>query len=162
MRKAYTVTSSAVIGAPAEIVYGIIADYREGHPHILPRKYFTSLEVEQGGTGEGTVIRFQMRVLGKTQNFRAVVTEPVPGRILVETNVEPGDSVTTFIVEPEGARSVVTFSTEMDYAGGLAGAFKRFVTTRMLLRIYARELELLDRLAVSRASGRQTTAPVDA
>lgn len=46
MRKTYTITASATIGAPAEIVYRILADYHEGHPHILPRKYFTFLAVE--------------------------------------------------------------------------------------------------------------------
>ena len=52
MGKTFTVQASAPVGAPAEVVYNIIADYRKGHPHILPRKYFEWLEVEQGGRGE--------------------------------------------------------------------------------------------------------------
>lgn len=55
MRKEYQVTSSAMVKAPAEVVYQILADYRDGHPHILLRKYFTSFEIEQGGRGSGII-----------------------------------------------------------------------------------------------------------
>src|SRR5688500_20330956 len=76
MRKAYTVTASATVEAPAEVVYNILADYHEGHPAVLPRKYFTGLAVEGGsGYGDGTVIRFGMRAFGKTREARAAVTE---------------------------------------------------------------------------------------
>ena len=45
---------SSLIQAPAQQAYAIIADYRNGHPRILPRPYFVSLTVEQGGVGAGT------------------------------------------------------------------------------------------------------------
>ena len=154
MRKSFTVKASARVGAPAEVVYGIIADYRNGHPHILPKQYFEWLEVEQGGRGEGTVIRFQMRVLGQTRVLRAVVTEPEPGRVLVETDTGGGGPVTTFTVEPEESGSHVTFSTELTSAGGPLGVLERFVMKRILRRIYARELEQLGRVAVERSSVR--------
>ena len=44
---------SDVIEAHAEKIYGILADYREGHPAILPKPYFTEVKVEQGGQGIG-------------------------------------------------------------------------------------------------------------
>ena len=53
-----------------------------GHPQILPKPPFVSLEVEKGGIGAGTVIRIAMRVLGRLQTFGAVITEPEPGRVL--------------------------------------------------------------------------------
>jgi hypothetical protein len=56
------VTASAEIDAPAQRVYSILADYREGHPRILPKEYFPFLQVEQGGIGAGTRLHFQMRV----------------------------------------------------------------------------------------------------
>jgi hypothetical protein len=152
MGKTYTVKASATVNAPADVVYNIIADYRKGHPHILPRKYFDWLEVEQGGRGEGTVIRFQMRALGQTRVLRAVVTEPEPGRVLVETDTSGDGPVTTFIVEPEGSNSHVTFSTVLTSKGGLTGMLERFVLRRLLRRIYARELEQLGRVAVERSS----------
>ena len=150
MRKAYTVTASALVEAPAEVVYKILADYKEGHPHILPRKHFTFLAVERGGVGEGTLIRFGMRAFGKTRIARAAVTEPEPGRVLVETALDEGGPVTTFVVEPEGRRSRVTFSTELTSAAGLAGAVERFFATRYLKRVYALELRQLNDFALTR------------
>src|SRR5215218_6442166 len=127
MAKNFTVRASARVNAPAAVVYGIISDYRNGHPHILPKPYFEWLEVEQGGRGEGTVIRFQMRVLGQSRVMRAVVTEPEPGRVLVETDTGGSGPVTTFTVEPEESGSRVTFSTELTSAGGPVGLLERFV-----------------------------------
>jgi hypothetical protein len=152
MGKSFNVRASAHIDAPADVIYGIIADYRNGHPQILPRKYFEWLEVEQGGRGAGTVIRFQMRVLGQTRVLRAAVTEPEPGRVLVETDTSGDGPVTTFTVEPEGSGSHVTFSTEISSVGGPLGVLERFVLGRVLRRVYARELEQLGRVAVERTT----------
>lgn len=143
MRKVYTVTASALAEAPAETVYAILADYRDGHPHILPRKYFTGLSVERGGFGDGTVIRFGMRAFGKTREAHAAVTEPEPGRVLVETALDKGGPVTTFVVEPEGRGARVTFRTELTSRGGLFGVVERFVASRFLKRVYALELAQL-------------------
>ncbi len=49
----YTVVASADMDAPPDRVYAIIADYHNGHPHILP-KQFRNLTVEKGGVGAGT------------------------------------------------------------------------------------------------------------
>ena len=50
-------SSSAQIRAPGRIVYSLIADYRNGHPRILPPRYYPPpLEVERGGVGAGTAI----------------------------------------------------------------------------------------------------------
>jgi hypothetical protein len=152
MGKSFTVKASAHVDAPADVVYNIIADYRNGHPHILPKQYFEWLEVEQGGRGEGTVIRFQMRVLGQTRVMRAAVTEPEPGRVLVEKDTGGDGPVTTFVVEPEGSGSQVTFNTEMTTAGGPLGMLERFVLRRVLRHIYAAELKQLGRVAVERTS----------
>lgn len=146
--KTLRVTASAIVEAPTEWVYAIIADYRNRHPRILPKSYFLSLEVEQGGIGAGTVIRFQMRVLGKTQTSRATITEPEPGRVLVETN-EPDGAVTTFIVEPRegGRRAEVTIRTDLPTRGGVIGLIERPLVTMLLRRIYAKELALLNDVA---------------
>jgi hypothetical protein len=48
-----TISASAVVDAPAVTVYGVLADYHEGHPSILPRPPFGELVVESGGTGAG-------------------------------------------------------------------------------------------------------------
>src|SRR5438309_7243277 len=94
----YTVSASAHIDADPALVYRIISNYETEHARILPDA-FSRLAVEKGGIGAGTVITFQMRVLGRTQMFRAEVTEPVPGRVLVETDLDTNGGATTFVVE---------------------------------------------------------------
>ena len=147
----YQVTATGSINAPAEQVYAIIADYRNGHPHILPPQ-FSNLEVEQGGIGAGTVIRFQVTTLGRTQNFRAAVIEPEPGRVLVETDLDTG-AVTTFTVTPlERGRSQATILTEFKNKGGLLGSLERWMTSLFLPGIYKQELVKLAALAEGRVS----------
>lgn len=147
----YRATASALIHAPAAQVYALLADYRDGHPHILPNPPFVSLEVEQGGLGAGTVVRFQMRAFGKTQTFRALIETPEPGRRLVETDLEVG-TVTTFMVDPhaDGQQAQVTITTEGKVRAGLLGALERFFTLRFLQRTYAEELKRLAALAEAR------------
>jgi hypothetical protein len=143
------VSESAIIAAPAERVYGILADYRVGHPGILPNPPFDSYELESGGQGAGTIIRFRMTALGKTQFFRGAVTEPEPGRVLVESYFDTR-TVTTFTVEPQADDSHcrVTFSTDLEIRGGLFGILERCLITRFLRRTYRRELQNLADAAV--------------
>ena len=137
------IQASAVIQAPAARVYDIIADYREGHPRIVPPKYFKWMRVESGGVGAGTIVSFEMRVLGTSKVLRATIAEPEPGRVLVETIPENG-VVTTFRVEPDGASaSRVTISTALSPQRGLAAAVERWVSRRVLPGMYREELQRL-------------------
>ena len=140
----HTVTAAAFIEAAPERVYSIIADYRNGHPRILPGEY-DGLIVERGGLGAGTIIRFGMRLLGKTQTYRAAITEPEPGRVLVETVLDAKGVTTTFTVRPGpgGLKSDVTISTEVPVRHGLLGAVERFLATRFLRQIFRKQLTLL-------------------
>lgn len=135
--------SSAVIPAPPSIVYGLIADYRRGHPRILPRKYFQDLKVEEGGVGSGTRISFSMRSFGVRRLLRAKITEPEPGRRLVET-YDPTGMTTTFIVDGQDAdqSSLVTIATQY-VKRGPAGWMERWLAPRYLKKVFAAELELL-------------------
>jgi hypothetical protein len=143
----FVVSKSAEIGAPADQLYGIIADYRNGHPRILPAA-FTGLTVEAGGVGAGTRIRVGMRVFGRVMTFPAEVSEPYPGRVLVERNLGDRPSVTTFTVDRlEPARSRVTISTELPVRTGLLGRLERFLTRRFLEPIYTAELAKLAAVA---------------
>jgi Polyketide cyclase / dehydrase and lipid transport len=158
MSKGYKVTASSVIEAPAELVYRTLADYRKGHPSILPKPYFLSLEVEKGGVGEGTIINFQTRVLGETQSFRSEISEPQPGSVLVETNIGEMAGKTTFTVEPldGGSRSRVTIATDgkTKHSGGL-GVVERLIAKIMMRRIYKAELEQI--ALVCGSQGRNST-----
>ena len=140
----HQVSASGLVKAPADRVYALIADYRNGHPHILPKQYFTQLTVEEGGIGAGTRIRFQMKLMGRTQNFHAAISEPEPGRLLAETDLDSG-AVTTFTVQRvEGSNnSQVTITTEMQTRSGIAGRIQRFLMTRLLQPVYTAELAQL-------------------
>ena len=144
MTPTYTVSRTARIDAPPDRIYGILRDYHHGHPSILP-KAFRNLTVEQGGVGAGTKIRFDATVFGRTQQYVGVVSEPEPGRVLVERYTAPSASATTFIVEPQdgGRAATVTFLTEMPGRGGVAGRIERWVMNRILQPIYAEELQNL-------------------
>jgi len=150
MSPTYTVSRTARIEAPADRIYNIIRDYHHGHPSILP-KQFSNLRVEAGGIGAGTRIRFDVTVLGQTQHFVAVVTEPEPGRVLVEKNVEPTESVTTFVVDPDGTGQAanVTIRTELSSRRGLAGRVERYMTAKVLQSIYVAELQKLNERATA-------------
>ena len=135
---------SATVNGSAEKVYTVLADYVNHHPHILPPAYFTELEVEEGGTGAGTVFRAGFKMLGQEQSMRMRVTEPEPGRVLVETDLDSG-LVTKFIVEPRGEnQSEVTFDTTMKRSPGIQGWIERLIVPGYLRRVYRVELQQLD------------------
>jgi polyketide cyclase/dehydrase/lipid transport protein len=135
--------ASVVIAAPASTVYGIIADYRIGHPAILPPQYFEDFVVEAGGQGAGTRIRFTMRSYGSRLPCQAYVTEPEPGRLLVETDERTG-TTTRFLVEPlDGGRARVTFETDYHQARGPRGWLEALLVPRYLRTVYAAELQML-------------------
>jgi hypothetical protein len=142
-----------VINAPPDVLYGIIADYRNGHPKILPMPPFLSLDVEEGGVGAGTVIRVRMRMLGQTQTFRARITEPDPGRLLLETN--DNGYVSTFWVEPRGSgdQAEVTITTELKRAG-VSARVEAWLAARLLPSVYRRELQQLALVAAERGDGK--------
>ena len=134
---------SKKINSSPDVVYSIIADYINAHPKILPKPPFISLKVERGGIGAGTEMLVQMKMFNKVQTFRTVVTEPVPGKTLVETT-DTG-YITTFSVEPEnnGKSCLVTFSTELTNYPGLRKKFEFWVTSKLLQPVYKKELEIL-------------------
>lgn len=146
--KTQIASASKTIQAPADVLYSIIADFRNHHPHILPKPYFQGLEVETGGFGAGTITRFQMKLLGQTQAFRTLITEPEPGRVLVETDLGSG-AVTTFDLSPLENRTQtrVTISTELKNRG----VVESFIGKLMLQKVYRAELDLLAKRAQDQA-----------
>ena len=85
------------------------------------------------------------------QTLRCEVTEPEPGRVLVESDVA-SDLVTTFIVEPsDGERdSRVTISTRWT-RGGVRGFVERILAPRILQPVYRQELRNVEQLARKRS-----------
>src|SRR5512135_32482 len=135
--------SCALIPAAPATVYELIADYQRGHPSILPPKYFQNLTVEEGGFGAGTRISFQMCSFGTVRQVQAQITEPEPGRRLVETLSDIG-IVTEFTVEPVAGTqsSRVTIGTRYRKPG-LRGWLERLLAPAFLRTVYVAELRLL-------------------
>jgi hypothetical protein len=149
---AHQLSASALIPAPAQDVYAIIADYRAGHLKIIPKPPFVSVEVLEGGSGAGTVIRVKLKLFGKVQTYNAVVSEPEPGRVLAETN--DNGYVTSFIVEPRegGKQAYVTIATKLSGRGGILGALEHWLLNRTLRPVYIKELEQLAAVAGARTA----------
>jgi hypothetical protein len=149
-------TASRVIHASPEQIYNIIADYRDEHPRILPKQYFLFLNVEEGGYGAGTIINFRMRLLGQTQSFRSLITEPQPGRLLVETDIQ-SEMPTSFEVVPIDEMSRVTISTMLKGRNWIEGLIARPI----LEKIYRMELELLAQITENPRSEGTVKSMVD-
>ncbi|QDT37641.1 SRPBCC family protein [Stratiformator vulcanicus] len=147
------IEESRCIDAPAETVYAILANYRDHHPNILPPQ-FSDFEVLEGGVGEGTVIRFALKVSGRKNYGTMHVTEPDSGRLLAEADPKSG-LVTEFHVEPAGGEACeVTFKTYGRRNVQMPRFLARFVErslssiNRKILRpIYQDELRLLNEYA---------------
>ena len=132
---------SRTIEAPAATIYKIIADYVNHHPNILPEAYFEGLDVLEGGVGEGTRIDVFAKIKGSRQTLRMGVTEPQPGRVLVETDLD-GGITTTFTLEPLADRQTdLTISTAWPPASGFQALFNRFFLPRYVRGMLQAELE---------------------
>ena len=142
-------SAERTIDAPAGQVYGFLADMRQ-HPRFLPPA-FSDFKVEEGGVGAGTVTSFAVTAGGRTRNYRMRITEPEPGRTLVESDAN-SSLVNTFNVEPQGDKSLVRISTSWDGAAGIGGFFERTFAPRALQRMFLDELERLNAYAVDQRS----------
>lgn len=142
------VEASALVPASPPVVYGILADYHEGHPSVLPRPPFGALTVEQGGRGAGTVIRVEMTSFGQRRTLVGDVTEPEPGRRLVEA-YRGTDMVTTFTVDPSAGGCRLTIETTWS-TPGLRGWIERWLAPPFLRKVYQAELDLIAQAAARR------------
>jgi hypothetical protein len=153
-----TAGATRSLDAPAAAVYDVLADYDDGHPRILPEKYFSNLVVEEGGRGEGTVIRLEMHMLGGTRTARAMIREPVPGRVLTETYPDSG-AVTTFNVQPrnDGQRTQLTITTAW-HSPGFRGVLERWMVPPLLRKIFRAEMTKLEEYVRGGSPGEKTAA----
>lgn len=138
------VKSTRVIDAPAADIYALLADYRNGHPRILPQNFFHDLTVVEGGVGAGTVFTFDAVAGGRTQHMRYTVSEPEPGRVLMESDTE-SDLYTTFTCEPigDGRQTQYTVVTMMSPKPGIFGQIEFRFTGAFLKRVYTQEIDIL-------------------
>jgi hypothetical protein len=139
------VRAERLIPAPQAAVYALLADYRHGHPSILPPA-FSDFMVLEGGIGAGTLIRYRVKLGGRTREVAARVAEPEPGRMLTETDVRTG-AVTSFLVTPAGEQTRLQFETAWE-PHGIAGIVERLAAPRMLRRLYEKEFDRIEEWAL--------------
>ena len=155
---------SMIIDARAEELYAVVSDYRAGHPAILPKPYFQELTVEKGGVGAGTEIRTSVKVMGRVTPVHHLVSEPEPGRVLQENDLDKPGEFTRFFFEPlnGGAQTRVTIVTEFVPSPGLMGFMERLSKPSVARKMYRQELRNLAGYvavrAAERAGERQTVA----
>jgi hypothetical protein len=133
---------------PPDQIYAYLSDFRRHHPRILPPA-FSDFQVEEGGVGAGTVMRYRLTLGGRTESHRSLADEPEPGRVMTETLLDTG-IVTTFTVEPQSGGSSVTIASDW-HSGGLRGLVERLLAPRMLRRLYIDELARLEAYAREQA-----------
>ena len=144
---AHIVAASAerTIGAPAHQVYQYLADMQL-HSRFLPPPFY-DFQVEERGAGTGSVVRFKINFAGGIRELRMQVTEPEPGRALVQTDTNGSGLVTTYTVTPQGDRALVNITSTLGGEAGVAGLIERIIAPRRLHRVYATELDRLDAYA---------------
>lgn len=142
--KAYEVTVERMIDAAHPQVYNIVIDMEE-HRRILP-KQFESLDVLQGGKGEGTIFRLNMNVMGNRSSLEMTITEPEPGRIVQERDKAAGVTTTWKLTPNEGRdRCLIQLTTEFRSKPGIAGALERLITPPVIRSIYRQELNNINK-----------------
>lgn len=144
------VAAQGRIDAPAATVYGYIADYQRHHPNFVPPN-FSDFQVEEGGVGAGTVVRFRLKAGGRDRMYCVHITEPEPGCVLEEADTL-STARTTFTVTPMGGESMVRIEAAWQGGGGIGGFFERAFAPRVLRALYADELSRLDAYSRSQNS----------
>jgi Polyketide cyclase / dehydrase and lipid transport len=138
-----------LIDAPAEVIYHLIADYRVHHrPEGFLPPAFSDQEILRGGVGAGTELRYTLTAGGRPRVVTSQITEPEPGRRLVET--APAIE-TTFTVEPGDGGTLVRFDTVLDESG-VQGWLTWLFAARLIAPIYEDELDRLEELAMAHPS----------
>jgi hypothetical protein len=138
------------IEASADLVYRLIADSNQHHHHFLPPA-FSDYRVERGGVGAGTVVTFKLTIAGQTSSGRMEVSEPEPGRVILERDRQ-ANIETTFTVDPIGSGHCRVEIRTRWSPRGLAAIVQRLIAPRFLRALYVDELERLNRYAREQAA----------
>ncbi|MGH3318584.1 MAG: SRPBCC family protein [Streptosporangiaceae bacterium] len=132
------------VPAPPDDVYRLVADYQRRRDYLTDN--FTDYAVEEGGQGAGTRMRYRLHAGRRVRDCRMSVSEPDPGRVIVEEDAN-SSLRTRWAVTAQGGRSSVEVEVTWDGAGGVAGFFESMFAPLGLRRIYDQVLDRLARVA---------------
>lgn len=137
-----TVTKERTVAADPAKVFAFLRDYRK-RQNIMPPNV-SEYQVESGGEGTGTVVRYRLRAGKRERAYHLAIEETTPGRELRESD-QGSTFVTTWTLEPAegGKKTLVRLHSQWKGAGGVGGIFERIFAPRGLGRIYD---DLLTRL----------------
>lgn len=133
-------SSSITVSSTPEQTLAALSDYETVRPRILSEQYL-DYRVLEGGQGNGTVAQWTLKATEKrSRDIKATIT--VAGNTVTETDAN-SSLVTRWVVEPAGAGSRVTTTTEWKGAGGIGGFFEKTFAPLGLKKIQAQVLENL-------------------
>jgi Polyketide cyclase / dehydrase and lipid transport len=139
-----TITAERRMTAPPELIYLCLANYREHHrPDGFLPDAFSDFEIARGGIGAGTEASWTVTTGGRPRHIEATITEPEPGRVLLES---AEGLETTFTVDPTPDGALVRFETVIDDPG-LQGILTRLFGERLVRPLYEDELTRLEAYA---------------
>ena len=127
-------TQSIDVAATTDAVIGVLADYNDARPAILPEQY-RDYQVVSGGNGDGTVVHWILQATSKRQRDVKASVRVTPD-IITETDAN-SSMVTTYTVKPSGSGSTVTTTTSWTGAGGIGGFFEKTFAPKGLNKIQA-------------------------
>jgi uncharacterized protein YndB with AHSA1/START domain len=145
MAKYVVASAERTIDAPADDVYRYLADMHL-HARFLPPPFY-DFQLEEGGIGAGSVVSFKIKSAGGVRKLRMEITEPEPGRILVQADTGSSGLVRTFTVTPHGEQALVNITSRFDGETGIAGFVEGLVAPLRLHRVYVEELTRLNAYA---------------
>jgi hypothetical protein len=99
-------------------------------------------------------VSFKIKFAGGVRELRMQVTEPEPGRTLVQTDTGGSGLVTTFTVTPHREQALVNITSSFDGETGVAGLIEGIIAPRRLHRVYVKELAHLNAYAGEQRVGR--------
>jgi hypothetical protein len=136
--------------ASSDTVFGLLADYTTVRPTILAPE-FTDYRVLERGIGAGTRIGYHLHATKKrVRQVEATVTEPVPGRELLETDDNSSLTVLWAVAPITEGRSALTVRVSWQGASGIGGFFERRFAPAGIRRIYRTELDRLQTVLTGR------------
>lgn len=131
-------SQSIDVAANPDQVIGVLADYVDARPAILPEQY-RDYQVISGGQGDGTVVHWILQATSKRQRDVKATVTVVPDTITERD--ENSSMVTTYKVAPAGSGSKVTTTTTWNSnASGIGGFFEKTFAPKGLAKIQAQLL----------------------
>ena len=141
--RSITITVSETVPANIETVYSVIADYQIRHQAILPRPAFQEMKVLEGGFGSGTCLHVHVRIWGQSYFYEQIVEEPIMGRILIEREINTGQTTTFTLQALAGNQTQVTITSVNPLSTGFRGYLERISQPSIIGNLFKKELQNL-------------------